>query len=122
MKYSRLKMTLFLLVCAGTLVLGTLPQNVAVHMTASDKIDHFAAFAVLMIIGLIAFSPHDYLWLGLGLIGFGGLIEALQVIPSLNRSPDLFDWLVEVAAVLLFGGIGFAVNVWQKHFVKKPAN
>ncbi len=74
-------------------------------MSSSDKIDHFAAFAVLMILGQLAFPARFHVALGLGLIGFGALIEVLQAVPGLNRSPDLLDWLVEVAAVLVVGAV-----------------
>jgi hypothetical protein len=84
-------------------ILALLPREIAVHLSSSDKIDHFAAFAVLMILGQLAFPARFHLALGLGLIGFGALIEVLQGVPGLNRSPDLLDWLVEVAAVLVVG-------------------
>jgi hypothetical protein len=44
-----------------------------------------------------------HLALGLGLMGFGASIEVLQGLPGLNRSPDVLDWLVEVAAILMVG-------------------
>ena len=93
----------FVLAIILILILGLLPQQIAVHMSSSDKIDHFAAFAVLMILGQLAFPARFHVALGLGLIGFGALIEVLQAVPELNRSPDLLDWLVEIAAVLVVG-------------------
>ncbi len=93
----------FVLAIILVLILGLLPQQIAVHMSSSDKIDHFAAFAVLMMLGQLAFPARFHVGLGLGLIGFGALIEVLQAVPGLNRSPDLLDWLVEVAAVLVVG-------------------
>ncbi len=85
------------------LTLALLPQEIAVQVSSSDKIDHFAAFAVLMMLGQLAFRARFHLALGLGLMGFGALIEVLQGLPGLNRSPDVLDWLVEVAAILMVG-------------------
>lgn len=97
------KMLGFVLAIMAVSILALLPREIAVHLSSSDKIDHFAAFAVLMILGQLAFPARFHLALGLGLIGFGALIEVLQGVPGLNRSPDLLDWLVEVAAVLVVG-------------------
>ena len=85
------------------LILALLPQEIAVQVSSSDKIDHFAAFAVLMMLGQLAFPARFHLALGLGLMGFGASIEVLQGLPGLNRSPDVLDWLVEVAAILMVG-------------------
>ena len=100
---KRAKILGFVLAIILVLILALLPQQIAVQMSSSDKIDHFAAFAVLMILGQLAFPARFHVALGLGLIGFGALIEVLQAVPKLNRSPDLLDWLVEVAAVLVVG-------------------
>lgn len=93
----------FVLAMTMVSILALLPREIAVHLSSSDKIDHFAAFAVLMMLGQLAFSARFHIALGLGLIGFGALIELLQAVPGLNRSPDLLDWLVEIAAVLMVG-------------------
>jgi hypothetical protein len=97
------KMLGFVLAIMAVSILALLPREIAVHLSSSDKIDHFAAFAVLMILGQLASPARFHVALGLGLIGFGALIEVLQAVPKLNRSPDLLDWLVEVAAVLVVG-------------------
>ena len=97
------KMLGFVLAMAMVSILALLPREIAVHLSSSDKIDHFAAFAVLMMLGQLAFRARFHIALGLGLIGFGALIELLQAVPGLNRSPDLLDWLVEIAAVLMVG-------------------
>jgi len=97
------KMLGFVLAMTMVSILALLPREIAVHLSSSDKIDHFAAFAVLMMLGQLAFSARFHIALGLGLIGFGALIELLQAVPGLNRSPDLLDWLVEIAAVLMVG-------------------
>ena len=87
------------------LILALLPQEIAVQVSSSDKIDHFAAFVVLMMLGQLAFPARFHLALGLGLMGFGASIEVLQGLPGLNRSPDVLDWLVEVAAILMVGSL-----------------
>lgn len=98
-----IKMLGFVLAMTMISILALLPREIAVHLSSSDKIDHFAAFAVLMMLGQLAFRARFHIALGLGLIGFGALIELLQAVPKLNRSPDLLDWLVEIAAVLMVG-------------------
>lgn len=100
---SGARVIIFALASVAVLVLGLMPQDFAIHVSSSDKIDHFAAFAVLMIVGQFAFPAKYHLWVGLGLICFGGAIELLQAIPSLGRSPDWIDWLVEVAAICVMG-------------------
>jgi uncharacterized membrane protein len=71
----------------------------------SDKIQHIVAFATLALL-IRASYPLAKFWLLLfGLSVFGGMIELLQAIPSLNRDSDPIDWLADTAAaavVLLF--------------------
>jgi hypothetical protein len=65
----------------------------------SDKLEHFAAFVVLML-GAGWVWPGQRLWkAGVLLILYGGVIELVQGLPIVGRDCDLMDWLTDFAAV-----------------------
>ena len=69
------------------------------RVPASDKVQHVVAFALLALLGRIAYPSASKMTLLVGLSAFGALIEAGQSIPMLNRSPELLDWVADTAAV-----------------------
>ena len=89
----------FWLAVALTLFFALVPQPPQVLPLTSDKVQHALAFAVLSVSCLLAYPGLARLPMFLALAGFGGAIELAQTIPALNRSGDLLDWLVDMAAV-----------------------
>ena len=67
----------------------------------SDKVEHFAVFAVLG--GLAWFGyPHAPARLIVERLSFfGAAIEVLQSIPALHRDCDVFDWATDTAAAAI---------------------
>ena len=71
------------------------------ELPVSDKIQHMTAFAVLTLLGCIAYPNWPRIRLIAGLIGFGGLIEIVQMVPALHRDSQWSDWFADIAAVLV---------------------
>ena len=71
------------------------------EVNVSDKLLHFAAFAALSVIAVIAWGPRRPLLLGSLLSGFGALIEVLQGLPLFHRDASVADWVADTAAVVL---------------------
>lgn len=72
--------------------------------TPSDKVQHIAAFAVLTALAIRAYPRVKSQTLLPSLIAFGALIECVQAIPALHRSPEWLDLAADsggVMAVLL---------------------
>ncbi|MDP3676105.1 MAG: VanZ family protein [Novosphingobium sp.] len=71
----------------------------------SDKIEHFAIFAVLASLALFGFPQAPRRMIVERLSFFGAAIEVLQSIPALDRDCDVFDWAADTlgaaVAVLL---------------------
>ena len=66
-----------------------------------DKSDHLITFATLAVLGRLGWSRGRWIWVALGLIGFGALMELTQAIPQLHRDATMGDWLTDIVAVLL---------------------
>lgn len=67
---------------------------------ADDKVQHVLAFAVLSLLAAGYFGLGRARLIFLCLAGLGGLIEALQSIPALQRDAEWLDWAVDCGAVL----------------------
>ena len=70
--------------------------------TGWDKANHALAFAVLAFVGVWAFAsrPHQWLWLVLALLAYGGGIEVAQsYLPP--READLADLLADAVGIAL---------------------
>ncbi|MFN3944167.1 MAG: teicoplanin resistance protein VanZ [Allosphingosinicella sp.] len=77
------------------------PAPPPVFPPTSDKIQHFAAFAGLTMLALLAY-PKTPLWrIGVGLAAAGAAIEFAQLIPGLNRHGDFADWIADIAGILI---------------------
>lgn len=101
MRRAALFRSLFWLALLVSLALALNPQPPGLGVAVNDKAQHFAAFAILTGLGLLAYAGARLLPLGLALSGFGALIEFLQMIPGLNRSSELLDWVADTAAIVV---------------------
>jgi len=83
-----------------TLVFALLPQPPSVLAEAGDKVRHMLAFAVLTLLAVGYFGVGHFARIFLALATFGGMIEVMQLAPSLQRSAEWFDWAADCCAVL----------------------
>lgn len=68
----------------------------------ADKVQHFAVFYVLTLLGAAAFPRRKALiWLILGLSAYGAVIEVLQPLPPFGRDRDVLDWVADNAGITL---------------------
>jgi VanZ family protein len=65
----------------------------------SDKILHFAAFAVLALLGSLAW-PQRAISTTLAVTVFGGLIEIAQGTALIGRDMEFTDWITDVGGAL----------------------
>lgn len=103
----------FYFATAFAFVMATLPKPPILPGSPSDKLQHMLAFAVLAVVGAIAFPQSPRLRLWSGLIAFGGLIELVQAIPALHRDSDLADLGADAIAVLVAGLAWEAIRRWR---------
>ena len=80
----------------AALALGPPPSGLA---PGQDKLLHFAAFAVLTILGALAFYRISVWAPAVGLLAGGIAIELLQGIPGINRSMSLADVMADAAGI-----------------------
>lgn len=73
-----------------------------------DKVQHALVFAALASAGYLAF-PQKKLWVGLGLVCYGALIEWLQSVLTMTRMASVGDWLADTAGILLAIQISLAL-------------
>ena len=91
-------------------VLAILPHPPELSALPSDKLQHFAGFAVLAGLATAAFPGSSAIRLLAWLSGFGALIEIVQGMSVIHRDSDVLDWLADTAACALVLG---AVQVWR---------
>ena len=103
---ARLATGLAILAWCALFVATHLPviPNDMVGVRGSDKLFHFAGFAVLSLLCCWAISSHRrvtlvlYVCITAVLVCYAGIDELLQ-IPIPSRCADPFDWLADVAGV-----------------------
>ena len=82
-----------------------------------DKVQHFAAFYALTLLGAAAFTGRKALtWLIVGLSAYGALIEILQPLPVFGRDRDVFDWVADNIGIAL-ALAPFLVAGWRRRRV-----
>lgn len=86
------------------LALGPPPQALA---TIQDKIQHFAAFTTLTVLGLAAFAEVRPVWVAVGLVAGGAAVELLQGLPVFHRDCSFGDLIADTAGILV--GLGMAL-------------
>lgn len=97
--WSAIKRSVFWAALVFTMMMATAPMPPAIG-TPSDKVNHVIAFFVLT--GLHQISYPDFgFWKRMALMAaVGGLIELVQMVPSLNRDADWMDWAADVGAAV----------------------
>ncbi|MCB1857805.1 MAG: VanZ family protein [Gammaproteobacteria bacterium] len=84
--------------------LATLPP-----LPGGDKFQHFAAYALLGLLGLWARrSLVGAVWIAAAMLSYGGIIELLQ--PYVNRYGELGDFLANGGGVLSGGLAAMALR------------
>jgi hypothetical protein len=94
---TKLLVVAFWSAAAFALVMALLPAPP--DAPVGDKAQHMIAFAVLTSLASHAYFRAPLARIGIGLAGFGALIEILQAIPALNRDSSLMDWVADCAAI-----------------------
>ena len=89
----------FWLCVIAVLVLALLPASTHLPSTGWDKANHALAFGVMTVLGRWAY-PRSTAALLLGLLAYGGLIEALQALTP-DRSSEWGDWLADSIGLAL---------------------
>ena len=103
MKITRpFRLALFLAACAALLTLALLPSAEIPQVGLSDKIEHALGFALLAVLGVWTF-PDRPGRVAAGLLMFGVLIEALQVVLPVGRDGEALDVVAD--------GLGIALGV-----------
>jgi hypothetical protein len=82
----------------------------------SDKLNHFAAFALLSPLAIVAFPNTSLIRLMLALLMFNATIEASQAVLGAGRQADVFDWLSGALATLT--AVATAA-LWKSHKPEK---
>jgi len=89
----------FWLCVLAVLALALLPASMPLPSTGWDKANHGLAFAVMAVLGRWAY-PRSSAAIWLGLLAYGGLIEALQALTP-DRSSEWGDWMADCVGLLL---------------------
>lgn len=88
----------FAVAVAGLVTLALIPAEPALAQV-NDKLQHFAGFFTLTILGLLAWRREGAWWLVLFLAALGGAIEIVQATPLIGRDGDVMDWLTDLAGI-----------------------
>lgn len=104
----------FWLALAVTTLFALLPQPPELLEQTSDKLRHVLAFAALSVALVLAYPRLAWWRAGLALWAYGGAIELLQLVPALNRTGDLADWVADAASVALVVPLATCLRAhWQ---------
>jgi hypothetical protein len=85
-------------------IMALVPAPVLINVESGDKFLHMIVFFGLTILAGIAYPFYSICRILVSLSILGALIEIFQLIPSLHRDGDVFDWFADVFAVI-FGAI-----------------
>lgn len=117
---DRLGKILFSAAVVLTLVFAWTPHPPV--LIAYDNAQHGLAFAILAILGRMAFRKLPWQVLALSLAVLGAIIEIVQLIPQLHRSSDVYDWYADVAAMMLGLMLHTSVALWRSAASESGAN
>ncbi len=65
-----------------------------------DKLEHAFVFIVLTITGCLAYAQQKTR-IYAGLIALGALYEVLQALFTITRQASVYDWLADVAGIII---------------------
>ena len=109
-----LRALLFLAVCAGLLFTGLRARPIPQVFAQEDKLHHFIGFFALAFSCRLAFLHIRLIWLAIGCVLAGLLIEYAQALLPL-RTASFYDALANTAGVAL----GLAVaGCYSRHSIK----
>jgi hypothetical protein len=98
------------LLFAFTMAVLPIPPHLPID-SLGDKFEHSLAFAVLALLGAVAYPATPLMRLGERLSFLGAVIELVQSIPSLHRDCDIMDWVTDTIAV---GVVLALVWAWRR--------
>ena len=104
---------------AVAFVMAVLPQDAALQLLPSDKLQHMLAFFTMAVLGRLAYPTVPVLTIGAGLAGYGALIELVQLIPALNRSGDWADLVADLVALTV--GLSLSRYLQRRRWEKAKA-
>ena len=107
---QRFAVILFWSAAAFALIMAGLPHAPELSVESGDKILHMIAFAVLALLGALAYPALSLMALLLCLSAFGILIELIQLIPALNRTADWRDLAANILNAAAVLGVIFVVR------------
>ena len=65
-----------------------------------DKFEHAFVFILLTTTGCLAYGQKKS-WVYAGLIALGALYEVLQALFTVTRQASVYDWLADIAGIIL---------------------
>lgn len=75
------------------------PLSALPEVAVNDKLEHFAAYGVLALLGTVSRrSKQGTIWVLLVIIAYGGAIEIIQ--PYVNRYMELGDFIANACGAL----------------------
>ena len=100
-RWSAITRLVFWAALTFTMVMATMPQPPTMLGTPSDKVNHIIAFFVLTALHQVAYRDFGFWRRMLMMTMLGGVIELVQMVPSLNRDAEWMDWLADVGAAFV---------------------
>lgn len=99
--FAAIAIPLFWFVVGATFYAAISPVPPMPPGVPSDKVQHIAAFITLTSLAIAAYPRAQWHRILLCLIGFGALIECVQAIPALQRSPEWLDLAADSGAAVV---------------------
>ncbi len=78
-----------------------------------DKVEHALVFIALGVSGGLAYAQKR-VWVYLGLIALGALYEVLQAQLTITRQASVYDWLADIAGILIAIGLVVLISKLYK--------
>lgn len=76
-----------------------------------DKVQHITVFLALATCGGLAFQ-NRYVAVCTMLAGYGALMEVLQSVLTVTRIASVYDWLADVAGILIAAAVLRLFSKW----------
>jgi VanZ family protein len=101
LRYRRLWLTIGVILVLVITVVCLLPGKALPKVGLSDKSEHLLAFGALAFWfgGIVV--RRDLPWVGLAVVGFGGLIELAQGAMGLGREADWLDLAADTLGMVI---------------------